>query len=345
MLFLELLIWAVVALVGTALVWKGSGLLEAASERLSVFYGLPDIVQGAIIVAIGSSFPELVTVVVSTVVHGTFELGVSAIVGSALFNILIIPALSGLMGKYQLTSNRDLVYKESQFYMISIAVLLLTFSCAVIYHPLPSADGLLLGEMTRSLALLPLGLYAVYIFIQYQDSIEFVPEVDGSHIRPATEWLKLLSALVVILVGVEGLVRAAVNFGQILHTPDFLWGITIVAAGTSVPDAFVSVRAARKGRGLTSTANVLGSNIFDLLCCIPIGILIGGTDIINFSLTAPLMAVLTLATLVLFLMMRTHMVLTRGEAWGLLVLYTLFVTWTALESFQVIDTLEHIPPK
>ena len=57
------------------------------------------------------------------------------------------------------------------------------------------------------------------------------------------------------------------------------------------------------------------------------------------------MAVLTLATLVLFLMMRTHMVLTRGEAWGLLVLYTLFVTWTGLESFQVIDILEHIPLK
>jgi len=73
-----LLLW------GTAVVWKGSCLLEAASERLSIYYGLPDIVQGAIIVAIGSSFPELAPVVVSTLVHGTFELGVSAIVGSAL---------------------------------------------------------------------------------------------------------------------------------------------------------------------------------------------------------------------------------------------------------------------
>lgn len=57
------------------------------------------------------------------------------------------------------------------------------------------------------------------------------------------------------------------------------------------------------------------------------------------------MAALTLATLVLFLMMRTNMVLTRVEAWGLLVFYTLFVTWTALESFQVIDFLEHVPPE
>ncbi|WP_027369941.1 sodium:calcium antiporter [Desulfovermiculus halophilus] len=339
----EVLIWAAVAVVGTAVVWKGSGLLEVASERLSIYYGLPDIVQGSIIVAIGSSFPELATVVVSTLVHGTFELGVSAIVGSALFNILIIPALSGLLGNEQLTSNRDLVYKESQFYMIAIAVLLLTFSFAVIYHPVPSADGLLMGEMTRGLALLPLGLYAVYIFIQYQDSIEFVSEVDGSYVRPEAEWLTLGLALGLILVGVEGLVRAAVNFGRILDTPDFLWGITIVAAGTSIPDGFVSVRAAQNGRSLTSTANVLGSNIFDLLCCIPLGILIAGTATINFSLTAPLMAVLTLATLILFLMMRTHMVLTRQEALGLLGFYALFVIWAALESFQAIDVLAYIP--
>jgi cation:H+ antiporter len=118
-----------------------------------------------------------------------------------------------------------------------------------------------------------------------------------------------------------------------------------VAAGTSIPDAFVSVRAARNGRSLTSTANVLGSNIFDLLCCIPIGILIAGTATINFSLTAPLMAVLTLATLILFLMMRTHMGLTRLEAWSLLGFYILFVIWVALESFQAIDLLAHIPPR
>jgi cation:H+ antiporter len=170
-----------------------------------------------------------------------------------------------------------------------------------------------------------------------------VPEVDGKDVHPAREWLKLGSSLIVILIGVEGLVRAAVNFGSILNTPDFVWGITIVAAGTSIPDAFVSIRAARKGRNLTSIANVLGSNIFDLLCCIPVGILIAGSATINFSLTAPLMAVLTLATLILFMMMRTHMVLTRSEAWGLLLLYALFVIWVTLESFQTIDLISHIP--
>ena len=344
MLVLQLLVWSLVAAAGTLIVWKGSGLLESASNSLSTHYGLPDIVQGALIVAVGSSFPELSTVVLSTLVHGEFELGVAAIVGSALFNILVIPGLSGLTPKHQLTTNRDLVYKEGQFYLIALAVLLLTFSLAAIYNPLSSANGAIRGELGRGLALLPLALYAVYVFMQYQDTIDHVPDGERARIRPWVQWLRLGIALTAILIGVEGLVRAAVRFGDLLNTPGFLWGVTIVAAGTSIPDAFVSVRAARKGRGLTSTANVLGSNIFDLLCCIPIGILIAGTAVINFSLTAPLMALLTLSTLLLFLMMRTSMLLTRGESWVLLLSYALFVTWAALESFQVIDVLSHIPP-
>jgi cation:H+ antiporter len=135
-----------------------------------------------------------------------------------------------------------------------------------------------------------------------------------------------------------------VNFGDILGTPSFLWGITIVAAGTSVPDAFVSVRAARNGKGITSTANVLGSNIFDLLCIIPIGVLIAGTAVINYSVAAPMMAVLTFATVILFLMMRTNMILSRSESWVLLALYGIFIAWISLESFNVVDMIVNFPP-
>ena len=77
------------AVVASAIIWKGSELLESASERLSAYYKLPPVVQGAIVVAVGSCFPELSTTVISTLVHGEFELGVCAIVGSAIFNILV----------------------------------------------------------------------------------------------------------------------------------------------------------------------------------------------------------------------------------------------------------------
>ncbi|MDZ7851749.1 MAG: sodium:calcium antiporter [Halomonas sp.] len=340
----EVLIWTLVAVVSTAIVWRGSGLLEQASERLAAFYRLPDIVQGAIVVAVGSSFPELSTTVISTLVHGEFELGVAAIVGSALFNILVIPALSGLTSPEPLQSNRDLVYKEAQFYMIAVAVLTLTFSFAVIYQPLSGTDGAIRGELTRPLALMPVALYGLYLFVQYQDTLDYKTEVDTRDIRPGREWGLLALSLVVIVIGVEGLVRAAINFGDIFGTPSFLWGITVVAAGTSIPDAFVSIRAARRGRGITSIANVLGSNTFDLLVCIPAGVLIAGTAAINFSIAAPMMAALTAATVVLFLMMRTKMVLSRWECIALLVIYVAFIVWIGAETFGMFDWVPSLPP-
>ncbi|XOZ35094.1 sodium:calcium antiporter [Halomonadaceae bacterium KBTZ08] len=340
---MTVLLWAAVALIGTGIIWKGSGLLESSAARLSAYYQLPDIVQGAIVVAIGSSFPELSTTVISTLVHGEFELGVAAIVGSALFNIMIVPAASGLASRNPLEANRDLVYKEAQFYMIAVAVLTLTFAFAAIYYPVASENAIK-GEINRWLALMPIALYGLYVFVQYQDTLEGSEELDASAIRVGREWLRLVASLAIILVGVEALVRSAINFGELFGTPSFLWGITVVAAGTSIPDAFVSVRAARDGRGITSIANVLGSNTFDLLVCIPAGVLIAGTAIVNFSVAAPMMGVLTLATVMLFLMMRTHMVLTRGESWLLLGLYGLFVLWITLESLAMVNWVPGLPP-
>ncbi|HHH28111.1 MAG TPA: sodium:calcium antiporter [Polyangiaceae bacterium] len=342
---MSILFYVLVTLASTAIVWKGSALLESSAERLAVHYRLPDIVTGAVVVAIGSSFPELSTTVLSTLLHGEFELGVSAIVGSAIFNILVIPGLSRLASDNQLQSNRDLVYKEAQFYMLSVAVLLITFAFAAIYNPVtPAVDDSITGTMTRPLALIPMVMYVLYLFVQWQDTMDYEPEADASTVVAYKEWLRLLLSLVLILVAVEGLVQSALFFGKALGTPAYLWGITVVAAGTSVPDAFVSVQAARKGNAITSLANVLGSNIFDLLICIPVGVMLAGTTTINFSVATPMMAILTVATLALFLTMRTEMKITRWEAWLLVALYAAFVVWIGLESFRVIDTVRSLPP-
>lgn len=338
-----ILLYTLVALLATVIVWKGSGWLESSSERLSAYYELPPIIQGAVVVAIGSSFPELSAAVFSTLIHGEFELGVAAVVGSALFNVLMVPALSSLWSEDALASNRDLVFKEAQFYLISIAVLLLVFSFAVIYNPVEGVAGSLAGELTRPLVLFPMGMYGLYVFVQYQDTMDYEPET-SIDIRLWREWAVLIGALAAILIGVEGLVRIAVRFGEFFGTPSFLWGITVVAAGTSVPDAFVSIRAARSGSAVTSIANVLGSNIFDLLVCIPAGVLLAGTVTINYSVGAPMMAVLTVGTLIVFLMMRTDLLVSRPEAWTLIVIYLLFIAWMGIETFGVVDLIPSLPP-
>lgn len=329
-----LLVWYVaLAAVGTAVVWKGSTVLEDAAERLAAYYGIPAIIQGAVIVAIGSSFPELASVVLAVLLHGDFELGVAAIVGSAIFNILVIPGASALAGSNELQSDRDIVYKEAQFYMLSVAVLLLTFSFAVIYYPVGEAR--LTGNLTRQLVLIPVALYGLYVFIQYQDARDLREDPETEGVNPLRLWGLLAASLIVIVVGVEGLVRAAVGFGDAFDTPSFFWGLTVVAAGTSLPDAFVSVRASRKDSDVTSLANVLGSNVFDLLVAIPAGVLLAGATAIDFGLAAPMMGVLTLATVLLFTVMRTDLELTDAEAYALLGAYAVFVAWMLLETFGV----------
>jgi cation:H+ antiporter len=317
------------ALVSTAVVWKGSDILEGSSEKLAVFYELPAIVQGAVIAAVGSSFPELSSTVLSTLRHGEFDLGVAAIVGSAVFNILVIPGLAGLFSDENLQSSKALVYKEAQFYMIAVATLLITFSFAVIYNP---TGEVLKGVLTRPLSIIPIALYFLYIFIQYQDTMDYESDADKSQISPIKQWGLLLLSLVIILLGVEGLVVSAIGLGDIFNTPSFLWGLTVVAAGTSIPDAFVSIKAAKEGKGVTSVANIFGSNTFDLLIAIPIGVLIAGTAVINFSRGAPLMAFLIFATIILFTFTRTDLEITKTESVLLLVCYLLFVVWMGLET-------------
>ncbi|EFW93198.1 sodium/calcium exchanger membrane region [Haladaptatus paucihalophilus DX253] len=320
------------ALVGTAVVWKGSDMLERSSKRLSLYFGLPPVVQGAIVVAVGSSFPELSSTVVSTYVHGAFDLGVSAIVGSAIFNLLVIPALSGIFAD-GVEADRSIVYKEAQFYMVAVAVLLITFALAVIYHPV--ANTRLHGTVTWQLALIPIAFYGVYLFTQYQDTQDYDAAAPPNGISPLREVVMLLASLALIAVAVEGLVTAALGFGDLFGTPDFIWGLTVVAAGTSLPDTLVSVRAATDNEGVTSIANVLGSNVFDLLIAVPAGVMVAGTAEIDFSVAVPLMGFLTLATVIVFAFLRTELSLSKNESWGLLAVYCLFLVWMLLETVGV----------
>jgi cation:H+ antiporter len=320
-----------VAVIGvtTVLIWVGSMWLESAAEQLSAHYGLPAVVQGSIVVAVGSSFPELMSVVV-TALDDSFGLGVGAIVGSAIFNILVIPALSGIAVDGPLDANRTIVYKEAQFYMLAVSALIITFALAVIYYPV-AGGATLDGQVTRPIALIPLLLYGLYLFIQWQDVGDHERD-DGGAVNVRREWGRLAAGLALILVAVELLVGAVKGLTATFGIPEFLAGVTVLAAATSLPDALVSVRAARGGRGVTSLGNVLGSNTFDLLVAIPVGVLIAGSAPVSFATAVPMMGVLTVATILLFTLLRTDLTLTTAEAYALLCAYLVFLGWVIGET-------------
>ncbi|USZ68169.1 sodium:calcium antiporter [Halorussus salilacus] len=332
-----LLVAVALAVVSTAVIWKGSQRLEASAERLSKHYGLPVAVHGAIVVAVGSSFPELSSIVISTLLHGEFSLGVGAIVGSAIFNLLVIPALSALATE-KLEVTRDIVHKDAQFYIISVLVLFIVFALGATYVPGGTNREAIL---TPPLAVLPLGTYAIYVFLHQQDASDY--EATASvDVNPLRQWALLVGSLALIAVGVEGIVRAALDFGRFFDTPSFLWGLTVIAAATSLPDAFVSVNAARNDEDVTSLTNVLGSNTFNLLVAIPVGVLLAGRATIDFLAAIPTMGFLAFATLVFVVFTRTGLELTDREAYGFLALYAFFLLWMTLESLGAIETVKGI---
>jgi cation:H+ antiporter len=336
----ELLIYLVVIMLASIIVWKGGSMLESSAETLSIHYKLSPVVQGSIVTAVGSSFPELSTTVISTLLHGEFDLGVSAILGSAIFNILMIPGLSSLISG-KLNTNWTFVVKDVQFYITSVIALLLIFALAVIYHPVEGSD--IKGMITRQLAMVPVLLYLLYLFLQQQETLEYRRKAkDNEHPKSGNikrVWLRFGVSLILIVVSVEALVRGTIFLGEYFNTPNFIWGATVLAAATSVPDAIVSVKEAMNQKGLTSLANVIGSNIFDLLIAVPAGILIAGTSMVNFSVAVPLMLFLSLVTVVLILMLLYQRSLSRLEGGVLVFLYAVFVAWIILESNGLIGLL------
>jgi cation:H+ antiporter len=333
----SLLVPLALAAVAVGVIWKGSEYFEGAARKLSKYYGLPIAVHGVIVAAVGSSFPEVSSVVISTVVHGEFSLGVGAIVGSAIFNLLVIPAASALASE-NLETTRDIVHKDAQFYIISVLVLFLTFALGATYVPGGTNEAAIL---TPALAVLPLVTYGVYVFLQYQDTRDH-DAVARPDISVRREGARLAVALALVAVGVEGAVSAALALGEFFGTPPFLWGLTVIAAATSLPDAFVSVRAAKADDSVTSLTNVLGSNTFNLLVAIPVGVLLSGTATVDFVVAVPMLGFLAFVTIVFVVLTRTHLELTTPEAYALLALYALFLGWMILESVGVVDGVRGI---
>lgn len=338
-MFTELAMYPGLIAVAIVLIWLACDRLERAAHTIARIYGLPEIVKGSIVMAVSSSFPELATIVLAGWLHNDFELGLATIIGSAIFNILVIPGVSVWFRPGSLEADRNIVFRETLFYLVSVMIVLVTLSLSVIYSP--DSDNRLDGVLTRSLALLPLAFYLLYVYIQYHEVRDHQPETRPGPVRPLLEWTMMLVSMLVILAGVEILIRTALGLGRLLHTPSDFWGATMIAAATSVPDLFLSIRAARRKISISSLANAVGSNIFDLLVVLPAGVLAAGTVIINYPRILPMMAFLILATVVMLVLARRDFALTNRDGIVLLTLYAGFIAWMALESFGVIAVFGH----
>ncbi len=243
-----------------ALVAGAESLVRGAS-KIAMSLGISPLVVGLTIVAMGTSSPE-VAVSVGAVLNGSTDIAVGNVVGSNIFNVLFILGLSAVITPLVVHSQ---IIRQEVPIMIGASVIL-----AVMVM-----DGSLSrGESALLLALLV--AYMVFLVRQSRaETVEIREEYDGAVRRNgawdghwAVQALLIVVGLGLLVLGSEWLVDAAVAFARALGVSDLIIGLTIIAAGTSMPEVATSIMAAVRGERDIAVGNVIGSNTFNILGCL-----------------------------------------------------------------------------
>lgn len=253
-------------------------------DQIAKKYHISDDVAGATLMAIGSSSPEFFTSLIALLHGGKVWLWAGTIIGSAIFNLLIIIGISALYMNERIMIKPFI--RDSIFYAGSIWLIWYTFW-----------DGIITG-WESVLFLVWYGIYILYLIYwphepdQHQDTLiqgeveEFTKEESSWADRLAIikwidtfihwtfprqtnrYWLVFTISLVWIIAMSWVLVESGVTIAHIFGIPEVIIGLTILAAGTSFPDLLSSVIVAKQGRGNMAISNAIGSNVFDICICL-----------------------------------------------------------------------------
>lgn len=244
---------------GLALILTGANLLTDGASAVARRWGVSDMVVGLTVVAFGTSAPELVISIVAAI-NGNGELAVGNAVGSNIFNILAIVGITSLVRPIKVQTGT----------MTTDIPLVIISSLAILAFGI----GPWLGDGTermlwRSDGLVLLLFFA--IFMRY--TFSRAKRANSDEIEKASQnktmpgwkaWLWVVLGLAGLVFGGDLFVDGASGIASVLGVSDAVIGLTIVAAGTSLPELAASITAAIKGKPGLAIGNVIGSNIFNI---------------------------------------------------------------------------------
>lgn len=270
-------VWAVVfIIVGFALLVKGADLFVDHASGLAKKIGMSPVVIGLTIVAFGTSLPEL-AVSVTAALEGANEIAVGNVVGSNIFNLLVVAGMSAVL--CPLVINKTILKRD---WPISGAIaLLLAF---FVWTDL---------RIERWEAIVLFVLFVANLIWQIKSGKQEVVEESSEGAKPMWRLiLGLVLGIAGIIVGAELAVNGSTSVARLLGCSETLIGLTIVAIGTSLPELVTSVVAAKKGENEIAIGNVIGSNIFNILCILGVSGMIRPIALQNLVLFDTLFLVL-----------------------------------------------------
>ena len=250
--------WLLVA-GGLAFLVGGGELLVGGASKLAAAVRISPLVIGLTVVAFGTSAPELAVSVLAAF-NGNPDLAVGNVVGSNVFNVLFILGLSALI--IPLVVGSEFVRRDVPI-MIGVSVLFLLLS---LDGRIGRADGIFLFT-----GILIYTWWCIRGSRKESAEIqaEFAQEWPEKGFQPGSFWRNIawiVGGLVLLVFGSTGLINGAATIAKSFGVSELVIGLTIIAAGTSLPELATSVMAALKGERDIAVGNVVGSNIFNILC-------------------------------------------------------------------------------
>lgn len=310
-----------ILVVGLGLLVAGAELLVRGASHVAAAAGLSPLVIGLTVVAYGTSTPEL-AVSLDAAWRGAPDLSLGNVVGSNIFNALFILGLSALVTPLKVAS--QLVRREVPI-MIATSLALLVLA----------ADGTL-SRLDGGLLLLGLVVYTIGAIVESRRETAHVhteyANAFGSR-RGRLVWHVglVLAGLVLLVIGTEWVVDGAVALARTLGVGELVIGLTVVAAGTSLPEVATSVLAAVRGQRDIAVGNVVGSNIYNILAILGASVVVAPMSVSTAALwfDIPVMVGVALACLPIFL---SGAQITRGEGACLLAAYVAYTVYLILDA-------------
>lgn len=306
---------------GLVLLVAGADLLVRGASRLSLSFGISPLVVGLTVVAFGTSAPEL-AVSLQGALSGQGDIAVGNVLGSNIFNVLFILGVSALVAP--LVVHRQVVLQEVPV-MLGVSLLLWALAANGV---IGRAEGALLAGLLLA--------YVLMLYRQARRAPATTQEESTSELPASGPWLDrlwvqlllIMVGLVLLVLGSHWLVSAAIEFAARLGISELVVGLTIVAAGTSLPEVATSVMAALRGQRDIAVGNVVGSNIFNILGVLGLSALFApeGLAVATQALRFDLPVMVGVAALCLPILLSGHRI-SRGEGALLLAAYVGYTAW------------------
>lgn len=246
------MVWNIIfLLVGFVLLIKGADFFVDGSSSVARLLGIPGFVIGLTVVAMGTSAPEA-AVSITAGISGSNEIAISNIIGSNLFNLLVVAGLSAVIKPYKIENT---ILKRD--FPVNVAVSGILLIMLLLGGSVSRIDGIILLALFVGY----IALVLVKAFKNRETSID--PEVKT--MSPVLSVVCIVGGLAAVIFGGDLVVDNAVAIAQALNWSETFIGLTIIAIGTSLPELVTSIVAAKKGESGLALGNVIGSNLFNIM--------------------------------------------------------------------------------